>query len=212
MNPLKDEIYDLQKSISDELGQKLKEILLKYYYENDFLDLTLTFIDGHIVAYFGKESFQKLKHSTRNEIIKAMEIFNFSDKRGRIFYFKTDHDVKGMQFNIEKLLLEVRNVIGLDKIKILVFDRGGFSHNLFNRLNKMFNLNFITLAVKNPKVVKQIEHIIKQKKFNKFNSKSTNEYMIATLKMESKNYRTLLVRNRGDDKIHPFITNMCTFH
>jgi len=208
LNPLKDEIYDLQKSISDELGQKLKETLLKYYYENDFLDLTLTFIDGHIVAYFGKESFQKLKHSTRNEIIKAMEIFNFSDKRGRIFYFKADHDVKGMQFNIEKLLLEVKDIIGLDKIKILVFDRGGFSHNLFNKLNKMFNLNFITLAVKNPKIVKQIEHIIKLQKFNKFNNKSINEYMIVTLKFDSKNYRTLLVRNNINDKIHPFITNM----
>ena len=35
-NPLKDEIYELQKSISDKFGQEFKEKLLKYYYENSF--------------------------------------------------------------------------------------------------------------------------------------------------------------------------------
>ena len=101
LNPLKDDVYELQKNISDIQGRDLKESLLKYYYENDFLDLTLTFIDGHVIAYFGKESFQKLKHSTRNAIMKSMEVFNFSDRRGRIFYFRADHDVEGMQKNIE---------------------------------------------------------------------------------------------------------------
>ena len=61
LNPLKDDVYELQKNVSDNQGQKLKESLLKYYYDNNFLDLTLTFIDGHVIAYFGKESFQKLK-------------------------------------------------------------------------------------------------------------------------------------------------------
>ena len=86
LNPLKDDIYELQKNIPDNKGQQLKESLLKYYHDNNFLDLSLTFIDGHVIAYFGEEAFQKLKHSTRNKIIKALEVFNFSDKNGRIFY------------------------------------------------------------------------------------------------------------------------------
>ena len=123
-NPLKDEIYELQKNMPDSLGQKFKELLLKYYYDNNFLDLSLVFIDGHVIAYFGNEAFQKLKHSTRKGVINALEIFNFSDKNGRIFYFRADHDVEGMRKNIEFLLGEIVHIIGPDKIRILVFDRG----------------------------------------------------------------------------------------
>lgn len=208
LNPLKDDVYELQKNISDIQGRDLKESLLKYYYENDFLDLTLTFIDGHVIAYFGKESFQKLKHSTRNAIMKSMEVFNFSDRRGRIFYFRADHDVEGMQKNIEILLSDVQRVIGLDKVKILVFDRGGFSHELFNKLNSKFKLKFITLAVQNSNVKRQIDIILKNNSFKSLSRKSEKEYIICSLEIGATKYRTLLIRNRCDKKVHSFITNM----
>jgi hypothetical protein len=181
---------------------------LRYYYDHDFLDLTLTFIDGHIIAYFGKESFQKLKHSTRNAIIKSMEVFNFSDKRGRIFYFRADHDVEGIQKNIEHLLNDVKKIIGLEKIKILVFDRGGFSKKLFDQLNIKFNLKFITLAVKNSNIKKQIKNILKKSKFENFEKKTTKQFLVTSLNIDDNDYRTLLIRNNDDGKIHPFITNM----
>ena len=56
-NPLKDDVYEFQKNISDLIGRKFKEKLLKYYYENGFLDLNLVFIDGHVIAYFGEKAF-----------------------------------------------------------------------------------------------------------------------------------------------------------
>ena len=208
LNPLKDDVYEFQKNVSDSNGQKLKESLLKYYYDNNFLDLTLTFIDGHIIAYFGKESFQKLKHSTRNTIMKSMEVFNFSDKRGKIFYFKADHDVEGMQKNIEHLLYDVKRIIGLEKLKILVFDRGGFSKNLFNKLNKKFKLKFITLAVKNNTLQKQIDEIIKKNKFQNLERNSEKQFILCSLIIDEIKYRTLLIRNSSNRKIHPFITNM----
>lgn len=208
LNPLKDDVYELQKNIPDIKGQELKKSLLKYYYENNFLDLTITFIDGHIIAYFGNESFQKLKHSTRNAIIKSMEVFNFSDKHGRIFYFKADHDVEGMKKNIELLLYDVEKIIGLDKVKILVFDRGGYSKKLFNMLNKEFNLKFITLAVKSKKIQKQIDNIIKNNIFETLKGNNEKQFIISTLNIGETNYRTLLIRNKPDGKIHPFITNM----
>jgi hypothetical protein len=182
--------------------------LLKYYYENDFLDLTLTFIDGHIIAYFGKNNFQKLKHSTRNKIIKSLEVFNFSDKKGRIFYFKADHEVKGMQKMIEELLLEVKEVIGLNKLKILVFDRGGNSSELFKKLNSKFNLKFITLAVKTENIKKQIDEIVNKNNFVCLNNKDNKKYILNNLFIGKDKYRLLLIRNDEDKKIHPFITNM----
>jgi len=140
--------------------------------------------------------------------MKSMEVFNFSDKRGRIFYFKADHDVEGMQKNIEILLFEVKRIIGLEKIKILVFDRGGFSKDLFNKLNKKFNLKFITLAVKNKTLQKQINEIIKNNNFQNLERNSEKQSIHCSLNIDGVKYRTLLIRNNLDGKIHPFITNM----
>jgi len=207
-NPLKDDIYELQKNMPDHLGLKFKEMLLKYYYDNNFLDLSLVFIDGHVIAYFGKEAFQKLKHSTRKKIIKALEIFNFSDKSGKIFYFRADHDVEGMRKNIEVLLTEVISIIGSDKIKILVFDRGGFSGPLFKKLTKKYHIKFITLVVKNPNIKKQIDKIKKNIRFKKLKSVEKKKYIISILKIDDINYRALLILNTESNKISPFITNM----
>lgn len=207
-NPLKDEIYEFQKSMSDSLGQKFKEELLRYYSDNNFMDFTLTFIDGHVIAYFGKEAFQKLKHSTRNKIIKALEVFNFSDKKGRIFYFRADHDVEGMRTNIERLLNEVADIIGLDKITILVFDRGGFSGPLFRKLNEKYALKFITLVTKNETINEQIKEIKKKVNFEELIGNPKKKYAINTLNVDEIDYRALLVLNTDTKEISPFVTNM----
>jgi len=210
-NPLKDDIYGLQESVSDKLGQKFKEELLRYYCDNNFMDLTLTFIDGHVIAYFGKASFQKLKHSTRNKIIKALEVFNFSDRNGRIFYFRADHNVEGMQKNIEKLLDEIGSIIGLDKIKILVFDRGGFSGPLFRKLTEQYKIKFITLAVQHDgeeSIKRQIKEIKKNVIFKKLKCDSNKKYTFSTLNVGGIYYRALLVLNVETNGITPFVTNM----
>ena len=207
-NPLKDEVYELQKKVDNKLGQRLKEALLKYYYDNNFLDLSLTFIDGHVIAYFGKEAFQKLKHGTRDKIMKSLEVFNFSDKNGRIFYFKADHDVRGMQKNIEELLDEVKRIIGLSKIRILVFDRGGYCGELFKKLKCKYKLKFITLAVQNPGIDKQIMEIRKRKKFKKLKGADNKKYVTAELKIDDEKYRALLILNTESNEISPFITNI----
>jgi len=160
-----------------------------------------------VIAYFGKEAFQKLKHGTRKKVLKALEVFNFSDKKGRIFYFRADHDVEGMQKNIEILLNEVSGIIGLDKIKILVFDRGGFCHELFQRLTNKYKIKFITLAVKNPDIMEQIKKVDK-KRFKRIKGSKIKKYIHTTLDIGNTQYRTLLVLNEENKEIHPFITNI----
>lgn len=205
--PLKDDIYELQNSISNEFGQKFKEILFKYYYKNSFLDLSLTFIDGHVIAYFGDKSFQKLKHTTRGKIMKSLEIFNFSDKSGKIFYFKADHDVKGMQKNIEFLLDEVNEILGLDKLGILVFDRGGFSSDLFQNLIKKYKIPFITLAKQSEKVKIQIQKISKTK-FKPLKGSKKRKICSTNLIISGQKYRTILIWNTEIDCITPMITTL----
>jgi len=208
INPLKDDVYELQKNISDYEGQKLKEFLLKYYHDNNFLNLTLTFIDGHVIAYFGKEAFQKLKHGTRKKIMKALEVFNFSDKNGRIFYFNADHDVEGMQKNIELLLNDVNRIIGLDKIQILVFDRGAYCGKLFDKLSNKYKIKFITLAVQNPGIETQIKRIKKKTKFKKLKGADKKKYGVDKLEIDGETYRALLILNTESNEISPFITNI----
>ncbi len=210
-NPLKDEIYELQKKIPDNFGQKIKETLLRYYHDNNFLDLSLVFIDGHVIAYFGKEAFQKLKHGTKDKILKALEVFNFSDKNGRIFYFRADHDVEGMQKNIEKLLDEVNEIIGLEKIEILVFDRGGFSGKLFKKLQYKYKIKFITLAVQyvgEDGIKEQIRKRRKKAKFRKLNGVENRKYAIGKLEIDRKKYRALFILNIETNEISPFITTI----
>lgn len=206
-NPLKDEIYELQKYFSDELGQKFKEELLKYYYKNEFLDLSLTFIDGHVIAYFGEESFQKLKHTTRGKIMKSLEVFNLSDKMGRIFYFKADHNVKGMQKNIEYLLDEFDKILGLNKLGILVYDRGGFSADLFQNLIKKYKIPFITLAKQSEDIKNQISKISKSKFKYLKNSKIRKIYS-TNLIISGVKYRSILIQNTELDCITPVITTV----
>jgi len=208
INPLKDDVYELQKNISDYEGQKLKEFLLKYYHDNNFLNLTLTFIDGHVIAYFGKEAFQKLKHGTRKKIMKALEVFNFSDKNGRIFYFNADHDVEGMQKNIELLLNDVNRIIGLDKIQILVFDRGAYCGKLFDKLSNKYKIKFITLAVQNLGIETQIKRIKKKTKFKKLKGADKKKYGVDKLEIDGETYRALLILNTESNEISPFITNI----
>lgn len=210
-NPLKDEIYELQKKVSDNLGQRIKESLLKYYHDNNFLDLSLAFIDSHVIAYFGKEAFQKLKHTTRGKIMKALEVFNFSDKNGRIFYFRADHDVESMSKNIEKLLGEVNKIIGLEKIEILAFDRGGFCGQLFHKLQHKYKIKLITLAVQNEgksAIKEQIKKIRKNIKFRKLKGFDNKKYAASELKIDGEKYRALLILNTDTNEISPFITTM----
>lgn len=207
-NPLKDDVYDLQKKIPNDLGQKMKEELLRYYYDNNFLDLTLTFIDGHVIAYFGEQAFQKLKHTTRGKIMKALEVFNFSDKNGRIFYFRADHDVEGMQKNIEELLIAFDRVISLKKIGILVYDRGGFSGELLAKLWGKYKISLITLAIKGEGIQEQISKIKNRKRFRKLNGVENKKYIVDKLKIKKINYRCLLILNTETNKISPFITTM----
>lgn len=206
-NPLKDEVYELQKFISDKFGDMFKKELLKYYHDNNFMDFSLVFIDGHVIAYFGKEAFQKLKHSTRNKIIKGLEVFNFSDKNGRIFYFNADHDVDGMQKNIEKLIEVFDKIIGLENMGILVFDRGGFSGHLFKKLSNK-KIKFITLAVQNPKIQEQIDRLREVKKFVELKTQEGKKYTIGTLNIEGKEYRALLILHIESGEISPFITTL----
>ena len=123
--------------------------------------------------------------------MKSLEIFNFSDKSGKIFYFKADHNVQGMQKNIELLLEEVKEILGLEKIGILVFDRGGFSSELFQNLIKKYKIPFITLAKQSSDIKKQINKISKSK-FKSLKYSNKRKVYPTHLNISGNKYRTIM--------------------
>ena len=51
-------------------------------------------------------------------------------------------------------------------------------------------------------------NILKNNNFRNFENAVEKQFILSTLNIGGTNYRTLLVRNKIDGKIHPFITNM----
>jgi hypothetical protein len=111
-----------------------------------------------------------------------------------------------MRKNIELILKEVGELIGFDKIKIIAFDRGGFSEKLFNKL--ISKVKFITIAIKNPKIEKQIKQVRSKLNFRKIPFHDNKYYSSTSLEIGNKFYRTIVTLNKETNKITPFITNI----
>ncbi len=69
-------------------------------------------------------------------------------------------------------------------------------------------MKFITLAVKSKLIKKQIDKIIKKNCFQNLEKSSEKQFILCSLNIGGTVYRTLLIRNKINGKIHPFITNM----
>lgn len=153
--PLKDDLHRLQKYISKESVEKLKYQFACLLYYKRFVSVTLTYIDGHVIPYFGLKPSQKLKHSTRNKIMKAVECFNVSSANGDPFYFVLDVNKQGMRKTILVIAKRLIKLFGEGSIKVIIYDKGGNSDKVCDKLSEL-GVYYITLTPSNEHIDKEI--------------------------------------------------------
>ena len=154
-HPLKDDLYRLQKYISKDSVEKLKDAFACLLHHKKFVKITLTYIDGHVIPYFGLKQTQKLKHQTRNKLMRAIECFNASAANGDPFYFLLDVNKQGLRKSIIKIAKKLINLFGKESIKVIIYDKGGNSDEVCDKLNE-FGIYFITLTPANKHIDREI--------------------------------------------------------
>ena len=129
-------------------AQKRGEALLRAYAEQaskaDLVQLGVLYVDGHFKPYYGKLAISKGYFSQRRLAHPGVMQYFVNDIEGRPVFFLAVEAHVGLIESLRPVLEEIRTLVGDETPLTLVFDRGGFSLELFQWLKEQPNLQFIT--------------------------------------------------------------------
>jgi hypothetical protein len=95
------------------------------------------YIDGHVRAYHGKHTIPKAYVTRTRLAAPGTTDYWINDKKGEPLFVVTAEANAAMTRMLVPLLEEVRNLTGPRRRVTIVFDRGGWSPNLFQKLLAM---------------------------------------------------------------------------
>ena len=113
------------------LGSKLVSALAVRHYQADPEALGYLYIDGHVRVYTGEKDLQKA-HVTRSRIAAPATLETWvNDQRGDPVLVVTAELSASLVAEIRRLLPSLRALLGEGRRATVVFDRGGWSPELF---------------------------------------------------------------------------------
>ncbi len=141
-------IPTLRRKIRYLAAQKRGEELLRAYAEQatkaELVQLGVLYIDGHFKPYYGKVPVSKGYFSQRRLAHPGLMQYFVNDIEGRpVFFLIVEAHVTLIE-SLGPILGEIRQWIGEEQLLTLVFDRGGYSFELFRWLKEQPKLRFIT--------------------------------------------------------------------
>ena len=95
------------------------------------------YIDGHVRAYHGKHTIPKAYLARTRLAVPGTTDYWVNDKKGEPLFVVTAEANAAMTRMLAPLLEQVRNLIGPRRRVTIVFDRGGWSPQLFQKLLAM---------------------------------------------------------------------------
>ena len=95
------------------------------------------YVDGHVRAYHGKRRIAKTFVTQKRLAVPATTDYWVNDKRGDPLFVVTAEANAAMTRMLDPVLVEARKIVGKDRRITIVFDRGGWSPRLFQKLIKM---------------------------------------------------------------------------
>jgi len=101
------------------------------------------YVDGHVRAYHGKHTIAKAFLARKRLAVPATTDYWVNDKKGDPLFVVTAEANAAMTRMLEPILEEARKVVGHDRRITVVFDRGGWSPRLFQKLLEM-NFDILT--------------------------------------------------------------------
>jgi hypothetical protein len=101
------------------------------------------YVDGHVRAYHGKHCIPKTFDTRKRLAVPATTDYWVNDKKGDPLFVVTAEANAAMTKMLEPILEEARKIVGHDRRITVVFDRGGWSPRLFQKLIEM-NFDILT--------------------------------------------------------------------
>ena len=133
-------------------GSKLVAALARRHATNDPDALGYLYIDGHVRVYAGSKDLQKA-HVTRTRIAAPATLETWvNDRHGDPVMVVVSELSASLVREIRRLLPELRRLVGDDRRVTIVFDRGGWSPELFC---EMVEAGFDFMTYRKGKVTKE---------------------------------------------------------
>jgi transposase len=120
------------KEKADIFGQELAKRRL----EGRESVLGFLYLDGHVRVYNGKRKLSKAYVAQRLLVMPATTDYWVNDQDGEPVLVVTTPAKKGLVKMLEPIVEEINGLVGKDRRLCIVFDRGGWSPHLFQKLIK----------------------------------------------------------------------------
>ncbi len=140
------------------------------------VDWQVLFIDGHFIPYYGYRRLRKGYFTTRRMPLKGHEAYYANDRQGRPLFFLLGPTTISLIAILPEIVKKVKQIMGPQWeawCLSLVFDRGGFCAELFQKLDQE-KVHWITWLKAAQDVWKQVYQIPEEK------------FKLALLKLKSK--------------------------
>jgi hypothetical protein len=92
------------------------------------------YVDGHLRSYSGKADVAKGYSMLKHQPIRATTDTWANDRHGLPLFLVTSEINEGLTQTLEPVLEQARDLVGDDRVLTVIFDRGGWSPQLFARL------------------------------------------------------------------------------
>lgn len=145
-------VRSLRESLSEVSSKRKSETLIfqlcQRFIEHHLASLGVLYVDGHFLPYFGFEPTLKSWYSLRRFAIKGNIQYFANDKEQNPLFFIIRPPTIDLIHAIYEMIPLMRKIT--DKPFTLIFDRGGFSQELFIKLRDNYpDIPFITWADEN---------------------------------------------------------------
>lgn len=129
------------------------------------VDWRVLFIDGHFIPYYGYRRLRKGYFTTRRMPLKGHEAYYANDRQGRPLFFLLGPTTISLIAILPEIVKKVKHIIGPQWEAwslSLVFDRGGFCAELFQKLDQD-KVHWITWLKTAQDIWEQVYHIPEEK-------------------------------------------------
>lgn len=134
----------LRDSLIFEDLMDVNKLMFKFYIEAENHKEMWLFIDGHIIRYFGRKKTTKVYHQQSHCAVTGRVKYYLHSWNGKPLYFEINDSYNDFREIVNKLIDELRKIIGKKHKKYLyIFDRGGYSYEEFNYLDDK-EIQFVT--------------------------------------------------------------------
>lgn len=116
--------------------------LARRYQEIGLVQCGVLYFDGHFIPYYGERNVHRGFFTRRRLAVPGLNQFFLNDTSGRPIFFWLKPANSTLYTMIPEIIEQVRELTGQESF-LIIFDRGGFSKKLFERLEEE-GVKFIT--------------------------------------------------------------------